>query len=66
MAYTVWFWNGVGAKAKPLATLDLSTVAGGAKAEVLFPLEEDSANIRVLVMFDSIENGGARSFVMPR
>ena len=66
VAYTIWFWDGAGTTAKPLATLDLSTVANGAKAEVLLPLEEDSVGIRVLVMFDGVENGGAISFKIPR
>lgn len=66
VAYSVWLWDGVGTTAKPLATLDLSTVAEGAKAEILLPLEEGSAGIRVLVMFDGVENGGARSFAIPR
>jgi len=64
--YAVWLWDGVGTKAKRLATLDLSAVAKGAKAEILFPLEEDNTNIRVLVMFDGVDDGGARSFLIPR
>lgn len=64
--YAVWFWDGVGTTAKPLRTLDLSGVDKGAKAEILLPLEEDNSNIRVLVMFDSLENGGAMSFKIPR
>jgi hypothetical protein len=66
VAYSVWFWDGVGTTAKPLATLDLSAVASGAKAEILLPLEEDSASVRVLIMFDGVENGGATSFRIPR
>lgn len=64
--YTVWLWDGSSKTAKPLATLDLSTVTAGAKAEILVPLEEDAASIRVLVMFDSAENGGAVSFNVKR
>ena len=66
VAYSIWFWNGTGTTAKQLATLDLSAVAKGAKAEILLPLEEDSSNIRALVMFDGVENGGTRSFLIPR
>jgi hypothetical protein len=66
VAYSVWLWDGAGTTAKPLATLDLSTVASGAKAEILLLLEEDGASIRVLVMFDGVENGGATSFKIPR
>ena len=66
VAYSVWFWDGASTTAKPLATLDLSTVADGAKAEVLLPLEEDGSSIRVLVMFDGVENGGATSFKIQR
>lgn len=64
--YTVWLWDGSSETAKLLATLDLSKVKKGAKAEILLPLEEDAASIRVLVMFDSIENGGAISFKIMR
>ena len=65
--YTVWLWDGSSeTAAKPLATLDLSKVKEGAKAETLLPLEEDATSIRVLVMFDSVENGGARSFKIKR
>jgi hypothetical protein len=64
--YAVWFWDGVGTTAKPLGTLDLGKVDKGAKAEILLPLEGDSSNIRVLVMFDGLENGGAMSFKIPR
>ncbi|MBX9649557.1 MAG: hypothetical protein K2X57_21165, partial [Xanthobacteraceae bacterium] len=63
--YTVWFWDGTGKTAKPLATLDLGNVPPG-KAEILLPLEEDSSSIRVLVMFDGVENGGATSFRLQR
>jgi hypothetical protein len=63
--YTVWFWDGAGKTAKPLATLDLGNVPPG-KAEILLPLEEDSSSIRVLVMFDGVENGGAISFRLQR
>jgi hypothetical protein len=66
VAYSVWLWDGVSTAAKPLATLDLSTAGDGAKAEILLPLEEDNGNVRVLVMFDGVENGGAKSFVIPR
>ncbi|MCA1455860.1 DUF3616 domain-containing protein [Bradyrhizobium sp. BRP22] len=64
--YAIWFWDGTSATAKPLATLDLSSIGDGAKAEILLPLEEDRANTRVLVMFDGVENGGAVSFKLPR
>ena len=64
--FSIWFWDGVGTTAMPLRTLDLSSVKKGAKAEILLPLEEDSSNIRVLVMFDGVENGGAVSFKIPR
>ena len=64
--YSVWFWDSVSLTAKPLATLDLSTVAKGAKAEILLPLEEGRSEIRALIMFDGVENGGARSFRIPR
>jgi hypothetical protein len=64
--YAVWLWDGVGNSAKQLATLDLASIDGKGKAEILLPLEEDNANIRVLVMFDGIENGGAVSFKIPR
>jgi hypothetical protein len=64
--YTVWFWDGAGKTAKPLATLDLAKVPAGAKAEILLPLEEDNSSIRVLVMFDGVENGGAISFNLRR
>jgi hypothetical protein len=64
--YTIWFWDGAGTTAKPLGTLDLSGVDKSAKAEVLLPLEEDGARVRVLVMFDGLENGGAISFKIPR
>jgi hypothetical protein len=64
--YAVWFWDGVADTAKPLGTLDLSGVDKSAKAEILLPLEQDSSNVRVLVMFDGLENGGAMSFKIPR
>ncbi|MBR0904400.1 DUF3616 domain-containing protein [Bradyrhizobium liaoningense] len=64
--YSVWLWDGSSEAAKPLATLDLSKVKEGAKAEILLPLEEDAAGIRVLVMFDGVENGGAISFKIKR
>ncbi|WP_271628118.1 DUF3616 domain-containing protein [Bradyrhizobium sp. CCBAU 11445] len=64
--YSVWLWDGSSKTAKSLATLDLSTAPKEAKAEILLPLEEDAANIRVLVMFDSAENGGAMSFTIKR
>lgn len=66
VSYTIWLWDGSSKTAKPLATLDLSTVTADAKAEILLPLEEDSASIRALVMFDSAENGGAVSFSIKR
>ena len=66
VAYSIWFWNGIGTTAKQLAVLDLSAVKKGAKAEILLPLEEGSSEIRALVMFDGVENGGARSFRIPR
>ena len=66
VGYSVWLWDGASATAKPLATLDLSTVASGAKAEILLPLEENNTALRVLVMFDGVENGGAKSFIIPR
>jgi hypothetical protein len=64
--YSVWFWDGNRTMAKQLAILDLSTVPKGAKAEIQLPLEEGSSEIRALVMFDGVENGGARSFRIPR
>ena len=64
--YTVWLWDGSSETAKPLATLDLSKVKEGAKAEILLPLDEDATSIRVLVMFDGVENGGAKSFKIKR
>jgi len=64
--YTVWLWDGTSETAKPLATLDLSKVKDGAKAEILLPLEEDASSIHVLVMFDGVENGGAISFKIKR
>jgi hypothetical protein len=64
--YAVWLWDGVGNNATKLATLDLAAIDSNGKAEVLLPLEEDGSNIRVLVMFDGIENGGAISFKIPR
>lgn len=66
VSYSVWFWDGNGTTAKPLATLDLRTLAADAKAEILLPLEEDSVKIRVLVMFDGVKNGAAKSFAIPR
>ncbi|PDT91120.1 hypothetical protein CO669_03585 [Bradyrhizobium sp. Y36] len=64
--YTVWLWDGSSETATPLATLDLSKVQQGAKAEILLPLEEDATSFRVLVMFDGVENGGAISFRIKR
>lgn len=64
--YAVWLWDGVGNSARKLATLDLDGIDKGGKAEILLPLEENSSNIRVLVMFDGIENGSAISFEIPR
>jgi len=64
--YAVWLWDGVGNNARKLATLDLDGIDKAGKAEILLPLDESAANIRVLVMFDSIENGGAVSFSIPR
>jgi hypothetical protein len=64
--YSVWLWDGSSKKARPLGTLDLSRVDKDAKAEILLLLEEDGLNIRVLVMFDGIENGGAMSFKIAR
>jgi hypothetical protein len=64
--YAVWLWDGVGNNARKLATLDLSGIKKAGKAEVLLPLEDDGSTIRVLVMFDGIENGGAISFKIPR
>jgi len=64
--YTVWWWDGEHDVAKPLATLDLSAIAGDAKAEILLPLEETGDSIRVLIMFDGAENGGATSFRIRR
>ena len=64
--YSIWFWDGAGATATPLRTLDLSGVDDGAKAETLLPLEESREHFRVLVMFDGLENGGAKSFLIPR
>ncbi len=65
--YTIWLWDGRSeTAAKPLATLDLSKVEKGAKAEILLPLEEDATSFRVLVMFDGVENGGAISFRIKR
>jgi hypothetical protein len=66
VAYSVWLWNGIGTTAKQLAILDLSTVSKGAKAEILLPLDEEGAKIRILVMFDGVENGGAKSFAITR
>lgn len=64
--YALWLWDGVGNNATKLATLDLAGIDSEGKAEILLPLEDDNANLRVLVMFDSIENGGAISFKIPR
>jgi hypothetical protein len=64
--YAVWLWDGVGNNARQLATLDLAGIDGEGKAEILLPLEESSSNIRVLVMFDGIKDGGAVSFNIPR
>lgn len=64
--YAVWLWDGIGNTATKLATLDLAAVDGNGKAEILLPLAQEGPNIRVLVMFDGIENGGAKSFVIPR
>ncbi len=64
--YTIWQWDGNGDSAKPLATLDLSGIDRGAKAEILLPLSVDTSRIRVLVMFDGLENGGPRSFEIQR
>jgi hypothetical protein len=64
--YSVWFWNGTDTNARLLRTLDLSGVDEEAKAEILLVLEEDATQVRVLVMFDGIENGGPMSFKIPR
>jgi hypothetical protein len=64
--YSVWFWDGTSTTATPLRTLDLSGVDNDAKAEILLPLEENGEHVRVLVMFDGLENGGAMSFRIPR
>jgi hypothetical protein len=64
--YAVWLWDGVSDNARQLAKLNLAGINKDGKAEILLPLEEDKSNIRVLVMFDSIENGGAVSFKIPR
>jgi hypothetical protein len=64
--YAVWLWDGVGNNARQLARLDLTGIGGKGKAEVLLPLAEDGSNIRMLVMFDGIKNGGAVSFKIPR
>jgi hypothetical protein len=64
--YSVWFWDAASATATPLRMLDLAGVDPGAKAEILLPLEEDGTSVRVLVMFDGLENGGAMSFRIPR
>jgi hypothetical protein len=63
--YVVWLWDGVSDNATPLAKLKLAGINEDGKAEILLPLEEDKSNIGVLVMFDSIENGGATSFKIP-
>jgi hypothetical protein len=63
--YSIWFWDGAGATATSLRTLDLSG-EDGAKAEILLLLDESREAFRVLVMFDGIENGGALSFRIPR
>jgi hypothetical protein len=62
----VWFWDGASDRAKPLATLNLDGIDPRGKAEVLLPLEEHASDFRVLVMFDGIADGGARSFRLPR
>jgi hypothetical protein len=64
--YAVWLWDGVGNNATRLATLDLAGIHRDGKAEILLPLAQEGSNIRVLVMFDGIENGGAVSFNIPR
>jgi hypothetical protein len=64
--YSIWFWDGAGATATPLRTLDLSGGDDGAKAEILLLLGESREAFRVLVMFDGVENGGAMSFRIPR
>lgn len=64
--YTVWLWDGSSETATPLATLDLGKAKRGVKAEILLPLEEDATSIRILVMFDGAENGGAMSFRIRR
>lgn len=63
---SVWFWDGKADKAKALATLDLDGIDPKGKAETLLPLDESPSGFRVLVMFDGIENGGPRSFKLPR
>ena len=64
--YTIWHWSDAGDSLKPLATLDLKGVDPSAKAEILLPLDVSAASIRVLVMFDGLENGGPRSFDIKR
>lgn len=64
--YTIWHWSDADDSLKPLATLDLTGVDPNAKAEILLPLDVSAASIRVLVMFDGLENGGPRSFDIKR
>lgn len=69
--YSIWHWDGASETAKPLARLaledaDKEAPEGKAKAEILLPLSEDKSGYRVLIMFDGVENGGARSFIVKR
>jgi hypothetical protein len=66
LPYSVWLWDGVSRNPKPLGTLDLDAIDKNAKAEILLPLAAEASHIRVLVMFDGIENGGPLSFRLPR
>ena len=53
--YAIYWWDGKGEDVEPLA--ELTQFAPKRKPEALLPLDKSGTKLRVLIIFDSDENG---------
>ncbi len=65
-AYNVFWWNGSSENLRHLADITKATAASAKhKPEVILPLDQDAAGLRVLILSDGEEEGAPRSIVVP-
>jgi hypothetical protein len=59
---SLWLWDGAGSYPTKLG--DFPDIAPSEKAETLLVTADDENDLRLLVLFDGISNGGPREFVV--